>query len=301
MRSEQEMFNTLLTFAKNDECIRAVTMEGSKLNKNVPKDIFQDFDITFFVSNIDKYKYNDDWLDIFGKRVIMQKPAEMPLFPPGNWLGESKTLIYLMIFEDGNKMDLKLTPLDELELYFKKADSLCKILLDKDNICTLISEPSDIDFHVKKPSEEFIDNCSNEFWWLSTYVMKGLCRNEFLYAIENINLMKKQLFTMISWKVGVETSFSLSVGKSYKYLDKYVSKEIWEKITRICKNDTIDSLWDALIMCCSLFQETEDYVSNRLGYKCPEYNKNVIEYIQEYIPKNKLKNSVNGQLRLTGR
>lgn len=290
MRSEQEMFDTLLGFARDDECIRAVAMEGSKLNKNAPKDIFQDFDITFFVKNNKKYKCNDDWLDFFGKRVIMQKPAEMPLFPPDDWLGKSKTLIYLIIFEDGNKIDLKLTPLNELEAYFKESDSLCKVLLDKDNICPLIPEPSDIDFHIKKPSEEFVDNCSNEFWWLSAYVTKGLCRNELLYAIEHINLMKKQLLTMISWKVGIETSFSLSVGKSYKYLDKYVSKETWETLTRAYKNDTIDSVWDALILCCNLFQEIEDYVSKKLGYKCPEYNKNVIEHMKKNIPKNKLKN-----------
>ena len=79
---------------------------------------------------------------------------------------------------------------------------------------------------------------------------------------------------MISWKVGIETSFSLSIGKSYKYLYKYTSEEIWKEIIKTYKNDTIDSLWDSLIICCNLFYEMEKYVSNKLGYKCPEYNKN---------------------------
>ena len=93
---------------------------------------------------------------------------------------------------------------------------------------------------------------------------------------------------MISWKVGIETSFSLSVGKSFKYLEKYVSKETWEKIIKTYKNDTIDSIWDSLIMCCNLFQETEQFVSSKLGYKYSEYNKNVINYLKKYIPENKI-------------
>ncbi|MCL1930769.1 MAG: aminoglycoside 6-adenylyltransferase, partial [Treponema sp.] len=74
MRNEKEMLDIILTFAKNDDCIRAVIMEGSKLNKNAPIDKFQDFDISYVVTDMEKYKSNDDWLDIFGKRIIMQKP-----------------------------------------------------------------------------------------------------------------------------------------------------------------------------------------------------------------------------------
>ena len=192
MRNEQEMLEIVFAFANNDNCIRAVSMEGSKLNKNVPKDKFQDFDITFFVNNLDKYKINDDWLDIFGKRVIMQKPNDMPLFFSPNNVKKCEQLVYLMIFEDSNKMDLKLMLMGDFSYYYKHfANSLCKILLDKDNILPNIPEASDIDFHVKKPSEIFLDNCSNEFWWLTTYVTKGICRNEILYAIEYLNIMKK--------------------------------------------------------------------------------------------------------------
>lgn len=289
MRTEQEMMDIILTFAKRENSIRAVTMEGSKLNINAPIDKFQDFDIAFIVNNMEKYKSNDNWLDVFGKRVIMQKPEAMPMFPP-DWLGKCNKFSYLMTFEDGNKIDLTLVPLDELSYYFDEADSLLKVLLDKDTICPSIPEPSDIDFHVKKPNEDFVDNCCNEFWHLVIYVTKGLCRNELLYAIKHLDLMKEQMFTMVSWEVGIETSFSLSVGKSYKYLNKYISQETWETIIKTYKNDTIDGIWDSLILCCNLFQETTDHVSKKLNYKCPEYNKNVIKYVKQFIPKSKLEN-----------
>jgi aminoglycoside 6-adenylyltransferase len=288
MRNEREMMDIILTFAGNEDCIRAVTMEGSRLNKNAPADKFQDYDIKYIVTDMGKYTCGDDWLDVFGKRVMMQKPEAMPLFPPV-WLEGSRRFSYLMTFEDGNKIDLGLVPVDELELYFEKADSLLKILLDKDNICPSIKEPSDADYHVKKPSEEFVDNCCNEFWHLSMYVTKGLCRNEQLYAIKHLDLMREQMLTMISWKTGIETSFSISVGKSYKYLDKYIPGETWETIKDMYKNGTIEDLWDSLIKCCGLFQETAEYVTKELNYKCPQYNKSMINHIKQYFPPDKVK------------
>jgi aminoglycoside 6-adenylyltransferase len=277
------MMDIILNFARNDERIRVVTMEGSRLNKNAPKDRFQDFDISFIVTDMESYKSNDNWIDIFGKRIIMQKPEDMALFPPtlGNWFS------YLMQYEDGNRIDLTLIPYNEVEKYFDKADSLTKIILDKDEIGPKRNESSDRDYHVKKPSFEFINDCCNEFWWLSTYVTKGLCRNEYLYTIKHLELMKQQMLTMISWKVGIETSFSLSVGKAYKYLDKYVSNDVWQLIQKTYTYDSIDSLWDSFILCCNIFNEITLFVVNALKYEYPQYSIKVIEYIKQFIPPDK--------------
>jgi aminoglycoside 6-adenylyltransferase len=194
MRDEKEMMDLIISYATNDDCVRVVTMEGSRLNKNAPRDRFQDFDVRFIVTDMEKYQNNDDWLDVFGKRVIMQKPEAMTMFPPtlGNWFS------YLMQYEDGNRIDLTLIPFDEMEKYFAGADTLTKVILDKDAICPRLNEPSDTDYHVKRPSFEFVDDCCNEFWWLSTYVTKGLCRGELLYAIKHLDMMREQMLTMIS-------------------------------------------------------------------------------------------------------
>ena len=288
MRNEQGMMNLILDFAQKDDNIRIVAMEGSRLNKNVPVDEFQDFDITYIVIDMEKYLCNENWLNIFGKRIIMQKPEDMDMFPPtlGNWHS------YLMLFEDRNRIDLKIVPINEIKLYFNwdGAGSLNKILLDKDNICPTLKDPSDIDFHVKKPNNAFVDDCCNEFWWLSTYVTKGLCRNELLYAIKHLDSLREQMLVMISWKVGIETSFSLSVGKAYKYLDRYVTKETWRSILQTYKNNSIDAAWDSLIMCCNIFQETTEYVANKLNYKCPEYYEKVTKYIKQFMPLEKIDN-----------
>lgn len=56
MRTQQEMMNLILSFARNDERVRAVGMEGSRTNVNVPKDDFQDYDITYIVTDMASFK-----------------------------------------------------------------------------------------------------------------------------------------------------------------------------------------------------------------------------------------------------
>ena len=76
MRTEQEMFNLILSVAENDERIRAVVMNGSRTNPNVVKDIFQDYDIVYVVNETKPFRENKKWIDQFGERLYMQYPDE---------------------------------------------------------------------------------------------------------------------------------------------------------------------------------------------------------------------------------
>jgi aminoglycoside 6-adenylyltransferase len=127
-------------------------------------------------------------------------------------------------YEDGNRIDLTLIPLADLDRYLA-ADKLTVILLDKDNRAAPLPPPSDEDYHIKKPSPEFFDDCCNEFWWVSTYIAKGLCRGELLYAAEHLALYERAtLLRILSWQAGIDTGFSLSAGKSYKYLPAHIPR-----------------------------------------------------------------------------
>ncbi len=45
MRAEEEILDLILATARQDECIRAVILNGSRANPNARRDCFQDFDI----------------------------------------------------------------------------------------------------------------------------------------------------------------------------------------------------------------------------------------------------------------
>ena len=80
MKSDEEILQAIEAIAASDERIRALALEGSRVNPNAVKDAYQDFDITFLVTNVNSFTSDDTWLNQFGTIVFMQKPEAMELF-----------------------------------------------------------------------------------------------------------------------------------------------------------------------------------------------------------------------------
>ena len=73
VRTEKEIYDMLLQIAREDERIKAVYMNGSRTNKNVPKDIFQDYDIVYVVSVGEYGKISDHFTDSDGNENYIIK------------------------------------------------------------------------------------------------------------------------------------------------------------------------------------------------------------------------------------
>ena len=282
MRTEKEILDMILTYAQEHDEIKAVGMEGSRIHPKIKKDSLQDFDITYIVTDMNTFINDEEWLDTFGKRIFIQKPEGMTLYEPqlGNWFS------YLMLLEDGNRIDLKIVPVEEIDLYIY-SESLIKILLDKDDLIGKMPAPTNATYLITQPTTQHFDDCCNEFWWISTYVAKGLCRKEFLYATDYFNqTLRTELYRMISWNVGIETDFSESIGKSQRFLEKHVSKETWDRIIETYKMDSYENLWKSLFLLQDLFREISKEVAEKQGYDYPDYDENITDYIkgiqQEY-------------------
>ena len=101
MRTEPEMLDLILQTAKVLQ-VDAVAMSGSRINSQAPKDEFQDYDVVYVVDDLDNLTSDLAWLDQFGTRIIEQH----------NILGNRR--LYLMLFEDGNRIDLTLCPKDHI-------------------------------------------------------------------------------------------------------------------------------------------------------------------------------------------
>ena len=78
MRTPKEIIDLVLSIAKEDERIRAVTMGGSRANIDCPVDVYQDFDIVFYVDDVTPFWDNVEWIkEKFGMPSLMQKPESM--------------------------------------------------------------------------------------------------------------------------------------------------------------------------------------------------------------------------------
>ncbi len=266
MRTEKEMLDLIINTAIEDERIRAVIMNGSRVNPNVKKDCFQDYDIMYVVEDIRSFTSNHNWIRRFGEIMIVQMPEEMSLVSPD---GDGK-FPYLMQFMDGNRIDLTLIPV-ELINHFVGQDSLSKLLLDKDNCTEEFPPASDKDYLIKKPTEkEFLD-CCNEFWWCSTNVAKGLWREELSYAKGMLDGPVRDMFiVMLEWHIGMKTDFTGNAGKFGKHFEQYMEKDMWEQFKRTFSNAEYENIWESFFVMGNLFREVANEIANAYGYPYPQ-------------------------------
>jgi aminoglycoside 6-adenylyltransferase len=283
MRSEKEMFGLILKTARKDERVRAVILNGSRANPKAKKDIFQDYDIVYLVTELETFTRNHNWIEVFGERLILQMPEQMKL--PGEELSSRDTFAYLMIFKDGNRIDLTLFPVEKLKSPFV-LDSLSVLLLDKDRLFTDFPTSNDSDYLIRKPLEkEFTDVC-NEFWWVSTYVAKGLWRSQITYAKEMLEtIVRKMFMKIIEWQIGIRTDFSANFGSGGKNLKHFVTAEFYDKILATYPDAGVESIWASLFLMADIFNESSGFIADHFGFP---YQKAESLKVTEYLKKVKL-------------
>lgn len=263
MRGEQEMFELILDSARADERIRAVILNGSRANPNAPRDIFQDYDIVYLVTEVASFTQDPRWLDRFGERMILQTPDAMGDAPPRDQFA------YLMQFADGNRIDLTLYPAAKLDAF--RTDSLSILLLDKDGILAPFPLPDERDYFPQPPTAKQYADCGNEFWWLCPYVAKGLWRNEIPYAHSVMEqLLRPELFKMLTWHIGIRTNFAKNPGKFAKYFQKYLAPQEWTMLLQTYADADPENIWRALFAMCALFRQTARLVAAQLALEYPQ-------------------------------
>ena len=257
------MLDLILEFARADERIRAVILNGSRVNPDAPKDIFQDYDIIFTVTAMDEFIRDRSWIQHFGELIIIQTPDENALFPSDN-----ASFAFLMLFQDGNRIDLTLYPTAQPDSF--QPESLSLVLLDKDNLLQSLPAPSNRDYRTLPPTAAQFVSCCNEFWWVSTYVAKGLWRRELPYARFMIEgPVRDMLALMLKWYIGVQSGFSADAGKLGKYFEKHLPLGLWEAYAKTFADAEYDNIWRALFAMGDLFRKTATQVAQQFDYEYP--------------------------------
>ena len=169
MRTETEMMNLILQIAESLK-IDAVALSGSRTNDQAPKDEFQDYDVAYVVENLEELISDLSWIDQFGKRMIEQ---EVRL---------NHRRLFLMFFEDGNRIDLTLCPKEHMKEWVDSEAGFTVLKDEKGLFEAYLPNPKR--YWTAPPSEEEFTASCNEFWWVSAYVVKGIYRKQVIYATD---------------------------------------------------------------------------------------------------------------------
>ena len=274
MRTKQEMMDLILNVAKADERIRSVLLVGSRANPAVPEDIYQDYDITYFVRDITPFYNNPAWVEeCYGKPLIMQMP-EVMRYPEGDG-----HFTYMMIYPDGVRIDLSF----DFRKYTDTGEPAV-ILLDKDNgrgFLPPLPVPGDKYWHIKPPSPLFYYSCCNNFWWCLNNVARGIARDELPYVMHMLNcVVRSELHDMIDYYIGLLYGFNLSTGKNGKYFKKYLPPELYEQYTATYSGSNYTEIWAATDTMCNLFHTLALAVAGHFGFT---YRQEEEDGMREYL------------------
>ena len=264
MRTETEMLDVILKTAETLQ-VKAVAMSGSRTNQNAPKDEFQDYDVVYVVDDFDNLMSDLSWLDYFGKRIIEQEVV----------LDHRR--LYLMLFEDGNRIDLTLCPKEHIKEWVD-SEAGFTVLEDPEHLFEPYSQ--NLERYWTSPATEtnFVKSC-NEFWWVSAYVVKGICRKQVIYATDHLyGICQQEFLKILAWQVASDRG-KIDIGKNYKYLFNYLPAEKEKQFSNLLDFSSLDEIPQSLFATMELFHREAQRLAQKLGF---DYDKEVAEKMIEY-------------------
>ena len=272
MRTETEMLDVILKTAETLQ-VAAVAMSGSRTNSQAPQDEFQDYDVVYVVENLDELISDLSWLGQFGKRIIEQEVR----------LGHRR--LFLMLFEDGNRIDLTLCPKEHIKEW---VDSEADYTVLKDDKGLFKSyPPSPKRYWTNPASQTDFEKACNEFWWVSAYVVKGICRKQVIYATDHLyGICQQELLKILAWQVASDRG-EVDIGKNYKYLFNYLPAEKEKEFTALLDFFDQKSLTKSLLATMNFFHKEAQAFSLKNGFHYDKVTaEKMIEYAKERLETN---------------
>ena len=270
MRTDQEMLALILQIAKKLQ-VDAVALSGSRTNQKIQTDEFQDYDVVYIVDGLDYLTSDLSWLDQFGKRIIEQH----------NVLDHRH--LYLMLFEDGNRIDLTLCPKEHIKEWVD-SEADFTVLNDPQGLFVPYA-PTPKRYWTSPTSATDFDKSCNEFWWVSAYVVKGICRKQIIYATDHLyGICQQELLKILAWKVASDRG-AVDIGKNYKYLFNYLPSEKEKEFSVLLDFSSLDKITQSLLATMEFFHQEAQYLAQKMSFK---YEKEVAERMMRYAKENLL-------------
>ena len=271
MRTDTEMMTLILQIADALK-VEAIALSGSRTNPQSVKDEFQDYDVVYIVDDLEDLISDLSWLNQFGMRLIEQH----------NVLGHRR--LYLMLFEDGNRIDLTLCPKEHIQEWVD-SEAGFRVLKDENGLFE-VYQPNAKRYWTAPPSEEEFAASCNEFWWVSAYVVKAIRRNQLIYATDHLyGICQQELLKVLAWQVASDRG-TVDIGKNYKYLFQYLPAEQEKEFSALLDLSSLEKVGQSLFATMKLFDGEAQELSQKMGFT---YDKEVAEKMISYA-KEKLSN-----------
>ena len=270
MRTEIEMFDVILQTAKVLQ-VDAVAMSGSRTNQKIQTDEFQDYDVVYIVDDLDYLTSDLSWLPQFGERIVEQEVT----------LGHRR--LFLMLFEDGNRIDLTLCPKEHMQEWVD-SEADFKVLKDNKGLFE-VYQPNRKRYWTTLPTEEEFAASCNEFWWVSAYIVKGIRRDQLIYTTDHLyGICQQELLKILAWQVARDRGV-VDIGKNYKYLFNYLTAEKEKEFSNLLAFSSLYKITQSLLATMQIFHQEAQSLAQKMGFVYDrEVAEKMIQYAESKLP-----------------
>ena len=281
MRNKKSVLKDVISYAKENENIKALLITSSMANPQANTDVFSDLDVVFVTDNPIYFAKNDSWRNEFGEIMVSFKDK----------FSLEKIPVYtrLVLYQDYIRIDFSIWPVkliekisnyDELPAFL---DIGYEVLYDEKNITDNIDDPSYQAYKTKKPKREEYNRVVNNFWWDITYIAKYLWRDQFYFAkymdyFIKFNLMKP----MIEWLIGVDNNWNVNPGKQGSKFKEYLDEKLWLELKDTFSGGDLKDNWNSMYKMMDFFSKIAKKVAYRARF---EYPQELEEDVRNYIIK----------------
>ena len=264
MRTDTEMMTQILQIAESLQ-VEAVALSGSRADIHSLRDQFQDYDVVYIVDDLEDLISDLSWLDQFGSLLISQHNVV-----------EHRHL-YLMLFEDGNRIDLTLCPKEYIQEWVEREANF-EVIKDDDGLFEAY-KPNAKRYWIAPSSEEEFAAACNEFWWVSAYVVKAIRRNQLIYATDHLyGICQQELLKVLAWQVTSDRR-AVDIGKNYKHLFHYLPAGKEKVFSALLDLSSIEKVGQSLFATMKLFDGEAQELAQKMGFT---YDKEVAEKMMAY-------------------
>jgi aminoglycoside 6-adenylyltransferase len=263
LRTQAQILELFDAWARSNKLVRAAILTSSRANPECETDLLSDYDIEFFITEIEPFRQSDAWLTHFGE-VLVRWPFKPRAGTP------RADITRLVIFSDAVRIDFQIHKVAGVAP--DAFDDDYKVLLDKDGLLSGLSPPTHTKHLIKKPTRDQYETLANEFWWNAHYVPKHLRRDELPFAASMLEqtIRFKYLHTMIEWFIGSQNDWSVNTGVCGRKFKRFLDEKTWAEYGSTFGGPGLEEQWRAFLSSVNLFRRLARSVGDSLGYEYPE-------------------------------
>lgn len=280
MRTEREIIDSVLDFARRDDGVRAVI----RTDLLPVREYLYTYNFCFIVNDAGKYD-GDVFSNRFGERILLFRADRSypEMFPNAK--------AHLMVFRDGATIVIHVMERDAfLDRYAGGHDrgdvwigETYQKLLDKDDLLPMVERLEEKQTLTSEiPTQgEFIGAC-DEFWWVLKTFAEYALREELPAAMYYLNVAVRGLLNrMLRWHIVLRAGQPVDMGILDGNMEKLLDEDLLHLYRQTYPDADYGHIWAAYRAVVALWSRVGRDVAQCCGFDYPqEEEENMLAFIR---------------------